>query len=169
MLNCVKKISLLIIFLINSSVSFANNLAIIDLDYLIENSNLGKLMLENLSNVDKQNASKLKEKKDKLIKIENEIKSKQNIISKDVLDKELNDLKVKINDFNREKDLLVSQFNELKNSEISNFFNKISPIINNYMVENSIDILIDKKKIFMSNSDSDITQKIIENINLIKN
>ena len=37
------------------------------------------------------------------------------------------------------------------------------------MVENSIDILIDKKKIFMSNSDSDITQKIIENINLIKN
>ena len=169
MLNCVKKISLLIIFLINSSVSFANNLAIIDLDYLIENSNLGKLMLENLSNVDKQNASKLKEKKDKLIKIENEIKSKQNIISKDALDKELNDLKVKISDFNREKDLLVSQFNELKNSEISNFFNKISPIINNYMVENSIDILIDKKKIFMSNSDSDITQKIIENINLIKN
>ena len=169
MLNCVKKISLLIIFLINSSVSFANNLAIIDLDYLIENSNLGKLMLENLSNVDKQNASKLKEKKDNLIKIENEIKSKQNIISKDVLDKELNDLKVKISDFNREKDLLVSQFNELKNSEISNFFNKISPIINNYMVENSIDILIDKKKIFMSNSDSDITQKIIENINLIKN
>ena len=125
MLNCVKKISLLIIFLINSSVSFANNLAIIDLDYLIENSNLGKLMLENLSNVDKQNASKLKEKKDNLIKIENEIKSKQNIISKDVLDKELNDLKVKISDFNREKDLLVSQFNELKNSEISNFLIKL--------------------------------------------
>ena len=169
MLNFVKNFFFITVFLVYSSISFANNLAIIDLDYLIENSNAGKLMLENLSNIDKQNASKLKKKKDDLVKLENEIKSKQNIISKDALDQEVKDLKLKVNEFNKEKNLLVNKFNELKNSEISNFFNKISPIINNYMAENSIDILIDKKKIFMSNSDSDITQAIIDKINSIEN
>ena len=164
------KIIFFVIFLVfNSSICFAKNLAIIDLDYLIENSNLGKSMLANLNKIDTENASKLKKKKDDLIKIENEIQSKKNIISKDSFDKEVTDLKIKINDFNKEKDLLINKFNNLKNNEISNFFNKISPIINNYMKENSIDILIDKKKIFMGNTNADITKIILDKINSVEN
>ena len=169
MFNNLKLIFFLLFFTINSSNTFANTIAIIDLDYLIENSNLGKLMLENLSKIDKKNSQELMKKKEDIVKIENEIKSKQNIISKDVLDKEVNDLKIKINNFNKEKDLLVNKFNEFKNNEISIFFNKISPIINNYMSKNSIDILIDKKKIFMGNTNADITEVILEKINSLEN
>ena len=37
------------------------------------------------------------------------------------------------------------------------------------MNENSIDILIDKKKIFMGKSNSDITEDLLNKINAIKN
>ena len=169
MLNNLNKILFLFFILINSSSAFANNLAIIDLDYLIENSNLGKLMLENLNKVDKQNATELEKKKENLVRLESEIKNKKNIVSKDVLDKEIKDLRKKINDFNEEKDLLVNKFKELKNNELTIFFNKISPIINDYMKENSLDVLIDKKKIFMTSSNADITKIILDKINLLEN
>lgn len=169
MMKILIKIVLFFFLIFCSKNSFANNVAIIDLDFLIENSNLGKLTLENISKFDKKNASVLKKKKDNLLKIENEIKNKQNIASQELLNKELNDLKIKINEFNKEKETLVNKFNNFKNDELSNFFNQVTPIIKNYMSENSLDILIDKKKVFMNNSNTDITEIILERVNTIQN
>ena len=54
--------SLILVFI--TANSFANNkIAIIDLDYLIQNSNSGKLILDNLNKLDKQNIELLKKKK----------------------------------------------------------------------------------------------------------
>jgi Skp family chaperone for outer membrane proteins len=43
--------------------------------------------------------------------------------------------------------------------------NTINPIIQKYMNEQSIDILLDKKNIFIAKENFDITQKIIDLIN----
>ena len=48
---------------------------------------------------------------------------------------------------------------------MKDFFDQINPIIQNYMNEFSIDILLDRKNVFMGNSSSDITKKIIDRIN----
>ena len=165
MLNNYKIIYFIIILLFKTSVSFANNLAIIDLDYLIENSNSGKLILDSLSLKDKENIDELTKKKNKLIKIENEIKSKQNIISEEAYNAEIENLKIKIEKFNQEKEILVENFNQYKNSKLNVFFKKITPIINTYMNENAIDILIEKKKIFINRENIDITKNILILIN----
>ena len=123
--------SLILVFI--TANSFANNkIAIIDLDYLIQNSNSGKLILDNLNKLDKQNIELLKKKNE---------------------------------EFRKEKNSLVNKFSEYRDNELSNFFNKISPIIKNYMDENSIGILLDKKKIFMGKSNVDITNEILIIIN----
>ena len=44
------------------------------------------------------------------------------------------------------------------------FLKQINPIIEAYMKKNSIDILIEKKNIFIAHSNYDITDDIIKNI-----
>ena len=46
-----------------------------------------------------------------------------------------------------------------------NFLNLINPIIEKYMNDNSIHILLDKKNVFIVNKDYDITNNLIELIN----
>ena len=58
------------------------------------------------------------------------------------------------------------KFQQTKKNEFDNFLNKIQPILNNYMKENSLNILLDKKNIFIGKSELDITEKIINIINL---
>ena len=60
---------------------------------------------------------------------------------------------------------MVKEFNNFKKKELNLFFKKINPIIQNYMDENSIEIIIDSKYVFMGKTTSDITLKIIEKLN----
>ena len=45
------------------------------------------------------------------------------------------------------------------------FFQKITPIIENYMADNSINLLLEKKNIFIGKSNIDITDDILILIN----
>ena len=170
MLKITRTFLLTCFFIFNYSLSFANtSIAIIDLDYLIENSKLGKSILININQLDEKNISVLKKKNEQLIKLESEIKSKQNIISESAYKEEIEKLKVKANQFRIEKNQMAKDFNQYKKKEISIFFDKIAPIINQYMTENSIEILLDKKKIFMGKSNTDITKIILNVINNLEN
>ena len=49
-----------------------------------------------------------------------------------------------------------------KKIEFEEFFKKITPIIESYVAEKNIDILLDKKNIFVANKKKNITQEIIK-------
>ena len=49
-----------------------------------------------------------------------------------------------------------------KKIEFEKFFKKITPIIENYVSEKNIDILLDRKNIFVASKKKNITQEIIE-------
>ena len=123
------------------------------------------MLLNQFDSDNLKNIEKLKIKENELKKIEDEIKKKKNIISKDELEKELLILKDKITEFNKIKGQLVLEFENKRNKEINEFFLKINPIIQNYMNENSIDILLERKNVFIGKNDSDITNIIIKQIN----
>ena len=59
---------------------------------------------------------------------------------------------------------MVINFNKIKQSELNNLFEKINPIIQNYMNENSIGILLNSKNIFMGRKEIDLTQQLIKEI-----
>ena len=74
-----------------------------NIDLIIKKTNYGKEMLDKIDQIDKENISKLKSFESELIKIENEIKLKKNIVSEIELDKEINELKIKINNYKKKK------------------------------------------------------------------
>ena len=163
----VKIIYILIIILIfNLNLAHSNDkVSFINLDLLIQQTNIGKLILKDIEQINKKNTESLKIKESELKSIEDDIKKKKNIISKDEFENEVFRLRQNIKKFKNYKNKLVSEIENKKNNDIKEFFTKVNPIIQNYMDNNSIDILLERKNVFMSKNSSDITEKLIVEIN----
>jgi len=159
-------ILIIIIFLAFINTSFSKeNIAYVNVDYLIQNSNIGKKLLANINDKDKKNLDNLKMKNKILQDLELSIKKKKNVISDEVYNKEVIDFKKKFQEFSKEKNKIVKEFNIFKKKEIENIFKKINPIINKYMEENSINLLFDSKNIFMGAKKLNLTEDILKKIN----
>jgi Skp family chaperone for outer membrane proteins len=158
---------LLIFFIYLISINFSNSkeTAFIDIDFIIANSNIGKKVLLSINKLDKENIENLKKKNKSLQELEITIKNKKNIISDDAFKKEVVSFQAKVKKFKEEKNKIVKNFNEVKRKELENVFKKISPIINDYMEENSVSVLLDSKNIFMGTKKSNLTKDILDRIN----
>ena len=162
------KISLivLLIFFLNLNLAYSNDkVSFINLDLLIKETNIGKLILKDIDELNKKNIVNLKKKENELKLIEDEIKKKKNIISKEEFENEIVRLRQNIKKFKDYKNKLVKEIENKKNNDFKEFFAKVNPIIQNYMDDKSIDILLEQKNVFMSKKSSDITEELITQIN----
>ena len=158
--------SFITLTLMGSAISYSEDkIAIINIDYLIQNSNVGKKFLSNIKNEDQKNLDNLKNKNVILQELELSIQKKKNIISSEAYNKEVLEFKKKFQEFSNEKNQIVKKFNDFKQKELENLFKKINPIINDYMDQNSVKILFDSKNIFMSSNELNLTDDILKKIN----
>ena len=165
-MNYLKKFLLIFfIFFISTNLSNSKETAFVDIDYIVANSNIGKKVLENINKLDKKNVENLRKKNKSLQDLEITIKNKENVISEDAFNKEVVSFQKKVQEFKVEKNEIVKNFNDFKRKELENVFKKISPIINDYMEENSISVLLDSKNIFMGSKKSNLTEDILDRIN----
>ena len=158
-------LTIVISFLFISSSISKENIAFVNVDYLIKNSNIGKKLLADINLKDKKNVDELKKRNKILQDLESSIKKKKNVISDEAYDKEVIEFKKKFQEFSKEKNQIVKKFNDYKKSEIQNIFKQINPIINDYMEQNSVKILFDSKNIFMGSKDLNLTEDILNKIN----
>ena len=80
-------------------------------------------------------------------------------------DKEIKVLKLKFQEFNNEKEIMVNDFKQKQKKELGTVLKKINIVIQEYMKTNSIEIVLDKKNIFVGKVSSDITEKILKEVN----
>ena len=157
----------LILFLNFCNISNAEqSVKFVNIDFLVNKTKIGNQMLEKISSLDKQNINKLKSFEKQIKEKQEEIKLKKNVISEMEFEKEVSNLNKKILDFNNQKETMVEELTNIKNKELNLFFENIKPIVQNYMTDNSIDMIVNSKNIFMGNNKSDITTDLIEKINL---
>tara|TARA_B110000008_G_C16928544_1_gene547763 strand:- start:28 stop:534 length:507 start_codon:yes stop_codon:yes gene_type:complete len=159
------KILLIVISITFYSNAYSNNLAYVNIEFLLENSDLGKSISQNLIKMESEKNKFLKTEEEKLIILENEIKKIKNVISQDELNKKISIFKSSVNSYNKEKKKILNELQNKKNSELINFFDKISPILQEYMDQNSISLLFEKKNIFIGKSNIDITNDVLSIIN----
>ena len=154
-MNCTKFFFVIFIsFFLIQNVNATNNISFINLDLILNESVLGQKVLLNLKNLNETNNKTLKKIENEIINNENEIKKIQNVISKEDLNLKIQKLKKKIEEFNSKRD-----------EDILNFFKKINPLVQNYMDNNQINMVIEKKYVFIGRSIDDITQDILKLIN----
>jgi outer membrane protein len=152
-------------FILSSYALSQTTIGYIDLDRLVKDSKYGKELITELEKIRINDIKNLKSEKNEIIKYENNLKNKKNILSNDELKKEIKKLEENYLVFKRNENEIKQKFEKKKNNELTNFFNKINPLIEDYMKINSIDILIDKKNVFIGMLKYDITDDIIKIIN----
>ena len=159
-----KKFFLILVFLF-LSINFLkadDRVSYIDIDYVLTNTIAGKQLLEILKKEEEIKINKFKLSDENFNNEENKILSKKNLISKEEINKELKILQVKFQKYRKKKIKEVDELKTKRNININDFLNLINPIIEKYMSDNSIYILIDKKNIFIAKKEYDITNNIIE-------
>ena len=151
-----------------SSFSFAysnEKTVFIDIDYILNNSNLGKSIFIEIEKINKINIKKLSQKEENLKEKKETINKTKNISSKEKLENDINLFNQEVKKFKDEKDLFSKKLKEKKQYELQNFLQQINPIIQDYMKNNSIDIVLEKKQLFIGSSNNDITEDILQLIN----
>ena len=162
------KLKIIILIFLNFfffQISIASNIAYIDLNYIINNSNSGKIIIDKLEDINIKNLNLLKKEQSSLNNEKTEIEKKKNILSNDELNKKINILNDKLEKFNQKQEVMSAEFKELRNNEIANFLKKINPIIETFMIDNKIDLILKKESIYISKTEYDITNKLITLIN----
>jgi len=156
----------ILFFSFNFTIAYTNeNVRYINVDVILNNSDLGKIIINKLKKQNDINIDKIKTIENEIKKENEELTKLKNIITEEEFNKKLVLLKKKIDDFNILKNKLSNELNEFKKKEIKLFFEKINPIIEKYMEQNSIALILDKKNIFVARSDYDMTQELLDLIN----
>jgi outer membrane protein len=152
-----------ILLLLNFSFAHSEEqIAYLDLDNIVANTKAGKLIISNLEKSKKSTLAKFEKKEKELKKIENDINKQKNILSEEELKKKLIEFRKDINIFQKNRQSVINDFNKKKVEEFNNFFKKITPIIQSYVSEKNIDIVLDRKNVFVASKKKDITQEIIK-------
>ena len=155
----------LIFILLFSNANANEKIAFIDIDFLLTQSNAGKLVLSNLDKLNKKNISNLKSQEQKLIKERAELDKLKNISSQEDMNIKIQAFQKKIEQFNNQKVELSSNFKNKRDKETFALLQKINPIISNYMEKNQITLIFDKKNIYIAKSELDITKPVLEIVN----
>ena len=166
MLKFTKLLLALLLFLNLSNLLYASEkIAFIDINYIINNSNIGKKTLTKLEKFNEKNKKDLELLQKKIKKENDEIQKVKNVISKDELVKKIDTHKKNIKDFNDKRSNLSKSIIELKKKQTFDIVKKISPIVQEYMEEKSIDVVLKNETLYISKSNYDITKEILDLVN----
>ena len=162
-----KNIFFILFFLAISvnSLKAQEKVSYIDIDYIISSSIPGKLLLNKLKEEEELKINIFKSKDEDFKQKESKILAKKNLISKEEINKELKSLQIEFNEYRKDKAKQIQELKTKRKRNIVNFISLLNPIIEKYMSDNSIYMVIDKKNVFIANKDYDITNNLIELIN----
>ena len=148
-----------------SYIQASDKVVFIDLNYILKESVAGKKILSELKNVNDKNLEQFKLDEMELTKEHEEIKNMQNVISIEEYNKKLTSFENKLNIYNEKKTKIIKSFEQIKDNQLDNFFSDLNKIMNQYMKDNSIIIIFDKKNIIMANTQNDISKEILKIVN----
>lgn len=143
-----------------------SSIVYINMDKVMKKSAAGKSLIEQLEKIHLSNIAEFKKIEESLKSEESSIMSQKNILSEDEFAKKINSLKEKINDYKKNRKIKIDLVSKKKVDATTKFYEVLNPILTNYSKNNSISIILRKEDIVIAKSDLDITEKIIELVNL---
>ena len=157
---------IIIFFLLSIFISFSafaeNKIAFFDIDTILSDSKIGKITFQKLKSSENAKNEEFNLEEAKLKDEENKILASRNIITEEQLKKNINSFQKKLENYKNFKSKEINKLKKIKKEEILKLLKQINPIIEEYMVKNSISIILDKKNIYIADRKYDITNILIE-------
>ena len=155
---------LLFFFFVNESYS-KNNIAYLDVQSIIDKSDLGIFYKKKISK--KYEIIKLElEKEETLIKDDQMlINNQKNILKEEEIKKKIKKLNDKMIKYQKSKNEFSKNIIEDKKNYSVKILKVLNPLLTNYVENNNIDLVIEKKNILVGIKSMDITSNILDILN----
>ena len=160
-----KTIIVIFTILFFQNINAEEKIAVVDVDFLINNSKAGKYIQTNIKKINNKNIKKFKNKEKEFEQKQNELISQKNVLSKEEFNKKASDLRKKINEYNKNKREIISESNKKKNKAIAELLAKINQLLIEYADQKKVSFIIDKKNIILTKNENEITKEIFEILN----
>ncbi len=147
------------------SVNTNAQIVYIDLNFILNESEVGKYVNAYVDKIKNENYLKYKEQENKLIKKEQLLVSQKNILNTEEFDKKIVLLAEEVKKYRSDKKLSFDNINKIKIEYTKEILKSLNPIITNYVNLNSISIVVPKKNIIVGKKNLDITDNIIRLLN----
>ena len=160
-----KKFFLLILFLIPNNLYAENKIVYLDVQYIIDNSQLGLSYKNKIKKDQNKNRIDLSIKEKIIKEKELEINNQKNILKKDELNKKVAKLNELLKDYQKLRNKLNNEVIENKKQYSIKILNILNPLLTNYVEKNNIILVVEKKNILVGIKSLDITNEILNILN----
>ena len=161
-----KHLIFILIFILHvTSVKSEINLAYLDVQYIIDNSKLGKVYQAELKKKYEKFKTELETKGAIIKKLENDINNQKNILKKEELNLKINNLNKKFNEYKLSQQDLNKKFVKEKRDYSKKILEVLNPLLTKYVENNKINIVVEKKNILVGVKSLDITKNILDIFN----
>ena len=163
-----KKIKILFLFLIliyPFNLKAENQVYFINLKKVLNESKAGSAAQEKLVKEFENQDKKFKNESNALKKQETELINQRKTLSAEEYKKKVSSLRKKNVDFQNRRRNASSNFVKKKNNARNQLLKSLNPILQKYMDENGIMMIMNEKNVILANSKVDLTNTIIDLLN----
>jgi len=162
------KYSLIVFVLLFSSNLLAEEkIAILDLKYVLNQSKAGKGAQDFLKKSYTNNIKKFKEIESSLKKEEQDLLTKKTVISKEEYAKKSDSLRKKVIDYKSQRRAAMDKITTQRSESRATLIKSITPILEVYIKENNIAVVINKANTLGGKPANDITKIIVEKLDKV--
>ena len=165
MKHLVKIFVVTFLLLINTYALAEQKLVTLDMKYVLNNSKAGKGAQDFLKKSLVDNNKKFSDIENNLKKEETDLLEKKNILSKEEYQKKAGTLRKKVIDYQSQRRAALDKVANQRTKARQTLLKTIDPLLNTYIQENDISIVIDRKYVLGGRTDLDITDSIIKKLN----
>ena len=157
------KFFIIILFLINiSSKTFSTEIYFIDMKKILNQSKAGKNAQDFLKKKLSEETKKFDKQLADIKKEETDLIAKKKIISPEEYKKNINELRKKNISHQKSRQSAANEIFKKKEKARGELNKALQPILEKYMSENNISIIMDKKSIVVGKTEIDLTDKILK-------
>ena len=157
-----KIIILALLFCNVFNITSAKEIHFIDMRKVLNESNAGKAAQDFLKKKFENENKKFEKEGADIKKEESDLIAKKKIISPEEYKKNLTALRQKSINYQNNRRKASNEWVKKKNEARAKLLEALNPIMQKYMKENNVEIIVDKKYILLANSDFEITDKILK-------
>ena len=152
----------IIIFNLNTSFAEDKKIVYIDMDFLINNSKVGKSLSAQISKLNEKNKNNINNLEAQIKKEDKLISEQKNILSDSEIKEKVRILNAKIKDYQNQLKINRNFVNENRLKATAKLIESLRPILSDYSKKNSISLVLQKKDIIMGKNELNITSDIIK-------
>jgi len=159
------KLFVVTFFLVFSTYASAEQkIVVLDMKHVLNKSMAGKGAQDFLKKLFNNNSKRFSKAEKDLKKEETNLLAKKNVLSDEDYKKKSNELRKKVLKYQTDRRTSLEEIAKLRAESREKLLNRIGPIVDSYIKENNISIVIDKKNMIGGLNEYDITKVIVSKL-----